>query len=382
MNQQEYEKRMKNPKYKDLKVTNCESNEEYVFISYCGNSWEKVLTEIVYRLQKIYHLRIYFDKDFAMETSVWIDQFAKNMDSPNCKAFLCFLDEGYVTSYATLLELMHAMNPKSKLDKAIFSINFPINWEKLSKYDANIGLGDLSQGNSACEEELNEFKREFEILINEKPKYGRIKAYFNPDKPELRACDCKDIMNILQPRNKRDYVDTREFYEQFIINPLKKVCPGVFAYERTGVSISEADNTIGWDVQNGNGDIVDSDIFQYRLWGEQHTAHKLAAMMHDVFELIAKKYPDKIEEMARDSSIISVATKEAVDNELLSSGKMNYFNAKKEHAVKGKVYYVATKYNREQGVGQLKKMLAICEGDSNAFVIDAMPRKAQKSVKQ
>lgn len=231
MNRQEYEKRMKNPKYKDLKVTNCEGNEEYVFISYCGNSWEKVLTEIVYRLQKIYHLRIYFDKDFAMGTSVWIDQFAKNMDSPNCKAFLCFLDEGYVTSYATLLELMHAMNPKSKLEKTIFSINFPINWKKLSKYDANIGLGDLSQGNSACEEELKEFIREFEILINEKPKYGRIKAFFNPDKPELRACDCKDIMNILQPQNKRDYVDTKEFYEQFIINPLKKVCPGVFADE-------------------------------------------------------------------------------------------------------------------------------------------------------
>lgn len=139
---------------------------------------------------------------------------------------------------------------------------------------------------------------------------------------------------------------------------------------------------MGWDVQNGSGDIVDSDIFQYRLWGEQHTAHKLAAMMHDVFELITKKYPDKIEEMARDSSITSVATKEAVDNELLSSGKMNYFNAKKEHAVKGKLYYVATKYNREQGIGQLKKMLAICEGNSNAFVIDAMPRKTQKAVRQ
>jgi len=232
MNQKEYEERMKDPKYKELEITNCDSGKEYVFISYRGDSWKKVLTDIVYRLQKQYHLRIYFDKEFASGTNVWIDQFIRNMDSKNCKAVLCFFDEGYVTSYATLLELMHAMNPKSKLKKSIYAINFPINWKKLDEDDHHTGLGLESQKNPAWEKEFEAFKYEFNLLKKNK-EYNGIEAYFyirnDNSSSELRACDCKDIMAILQPKNKRDYVDTEEFYEQFIIDPLRKAFPGVFS---------------------------------------------------------------------------------------------------------------------------------------------------------
>ena len=111
MNYDEYIERMKDNKYKELVVTKSGEDKPYVFISYRSYSWKKVLTEIVYKLQKEYGLRIYFDKDFASETNTWVEQFQKNMNSPFCKAFICFFDEGYVTSYATLIELMHAMNP-------------------------------------------------------------------------------------------------------------------------------------------------------------------------------------------------------------------------------------------------------------------------------
>lgn len=229
MDQRENEERMMNPKYKDLTVTSCESGEEYVFISYRGSSWKKVLTKIVYRLQKQYHLRIYFDKNFASETNVWIEQFTRNMDSKNCKAFLCFFDEGYVTSYATLLELMHAMNPQSKLSKSIYAINFPIDWDKLDESDYSTGLGVQKPDNPAWGKELKRFQYEFNLLKKKKD-YEEIEAYYNPEfSSELRACDCKDIMAILQPQNKRDYSDTDEFYEQFIVEPLKKACPGVFS---------------------------------------------------------------------------------------------------------------------------------------------------------
>ena len=133
---------MKNSKYRELTVTNCDSGKDYVFISYRGNSWKPVLTDVVYKLQKKYKLRIYFDKEFASETNIWIEQFIKNMDSPRCKACLCFFDEGYVTSYATLLELMHAMNPRSQLADSIFPICFPIAWKRLVDADYNnTGLG-------------------------------------------------------------------------------------------------------------------------------------------------------------------------------------------------------------------------------------------------
>ena len=225
MKREEYEERMKDSKYRELVVTNCDSGEDYVFISYRGNSWKTVLTEIVYKLQKEYNLRIYFDKEFASETNIWIEQFIKNMDSSHCKACLCFFDEGYVTSYATLLELMHAMNPRSRLGESIFPVSFPINWGELNSADWNTGLGVMDPDNPGWEEEKQTFDREFNII---KKRYPSVEDYYY-EGAELRGCDCKDIMAILQPKNKRDYADEDAYYRQFVVDPLKKKCPSVFA---------------------------------------------------------------------------------------------------------------------------------------------------------
>ncbi len=227
MKREEYEERMKDSKYRELVVTNCNSGEDYVFISYRGNSWRTVLTEIVYKLQKEYKLRIYFDKEFASETNIWIEQFTANMNSSHCKAFLCFFDEGYVTSYATLLELMHAMNKKSKLEDAIFPISFPINWGKLDSAEWNTGLGEEDPDNPGWKEELSAFNYEFELL-KKREKYSDIEEYHREGEI-LRACDCKDIMAVIQPKNKHEYVNNDAFYQQHIVEPLKKKCPGVFA---------------------------------------------------------------------------------------------------------------------------------------------------------
>ena len=224
MNREEYEKRMKNEKYKALSVTTCEDEKEYVFISYRGDSWEKVLTDIVYKLQKKYGVRVYFDKEFSSETNSWLKQFRKNMDSKYCKACLCFFDEGYVTSYATLIELMHAMNPKSKLADAIFPISFPIDWKKLDEVEENTGLGVEDQSNPGWEAEKEVFDYEFDLI---KVKYPRAAAYYYKG-TEFRKCDCKDIMAIIQPSNKREYVDEEAYYLQYIIEPLRKKCPEVF----------------------------------------------------------------------------------------------------------------------------------------------------------
>ena len=224
MKREEYEERMKDSKYRELTVTNCNSGKDYVFISYRGNSWKTVLTDIVYKLQKEYKLRIYFDKEFASETNIWIEQFIKNMDSSHCKACLCFFDEGYVTSYATLLELMHAMNPRSKLGDSIFPISFPINWRGLDSADWDTGLGVMDPDNPGWEEEKRTFEREFNSI---KKRYPAVEDYYY-EGAVLRGCDCKDIMAIIQPKNKRDYADEDAYYKQFIIDPLKKKCPGVF----------------------------------------------------------------------------------------------------------------------------------------------------------
>lgn len=110
-------------------------------------------------------------------------------------------------------------------------------------------------------------------------------------------------------------------------------------------------------------------IIQYL---ENHIQQGAAVKETVVINSVAKQ---NIEQKL-DNSITSVARKVDVDKEILPPNKLNYFKAKKEHIVDGISYYVSTRYNREKGIAQLEKMLVLCEGSVNAFVITAKPEKA------
>lgn len=128
----------------------------------------------------------------------------------------------------------------------------------------------------------------------------------------------------------------------------------------------------------GNG-MAAANVFEYELWNIPYIANSLADMMHDVFDLIAEKFPDRIPDMADNDSITSVARKDDVKNENLPPSKLNYFKIKREHLVSGITYYVSASYNQKQGVGQLKKMLVLCEGNSDGFKITKAPEKSVHS---
>jgi len=119
--------------------------------------------------------------------------------------------------------------------------------------------------------------------------------------------------------------------------------------------------------------------FEYELWNIPHTASKMSDMMHDVFDLIAEKYPNKIQNIATSEYISSVARKEDVDGKRLAPSKLNYFRAKREHDVGGTIYYVGTSYNRPQGIGQLERMLKLCEGNADGLRITLSPEKSSHS---
>lgn len=119
--------------------------------------------------------------------------------------------------------------------------------------------------------------------------------------------------------------------------------------------------------------------FEYTLWGILHTANKMSDMMHDVFDLIAEKYSDKISDIAASDSISSVARKEDVEGHRLPPGKLNYFRSSREHCVGKNIYYVGTSYNRSQGIGQLERMLKICEGNTDGFKITSSPERISHS---
>lgn len=122
--------------------------------------------------------------------------------------------------------------------------------------------------------------------------------------------------------------------------------------------------------------ITESNKYEYTLWGEKHTSYKLNGLMHDVFDLIAEKYPQKVVDFVNNDGITSVALKRDVDQGKMPQKTLEHFDAgKREHTVNGVDYYVCTHYGREAGVSQLKKMLEICEGGSSAFSIELEPPK-------
>ena len=133
------------------------------------------------------------------------------------------------------------------------------------------------------------------------------------------------------------------------------------------------------DMNDGDVGMATTSGFEYTLWGISHTSNKMSDMMHDVFDLIAEKYPGKISELANSDAISSVARKDDVDGGNLPASKLNYFRASREHNVNGIAYYVGTSYNRSQGIGQIERMLKICEGSADSFVITSSPERISHS---
>jgi hypothetical protein len=136
---------------------------------------------------------------------------------------------------------MHAMNPKSRLSKRIYPINFEIPWEKLFEQGDNTGLGVENPDNPSWDIEAKTFQREFKLLIENYDNIKKIRNFYDEGdlRAELRVCDCAQIMKILQPKNKRKYIDDDEFYEQYLIKALKKACPKVFAENSTSDQYTE-----------------------------------------------------------------------------------------------------------------------------------------------
>lgn len=122
--------------------------------------------------------------------------------------------------------------------------------------------------------------------------------------------------------------------------------------------------------------------FVYSIWGHEYSSTKLSDMMHCVFDKLTEKYPQCVPQMAKQENITAVALKREVDEQILPSNKLNYFKAKKEHVVDGVSYYVSTRYNREQGIEQLRRMVKACGETEDAFEVISYPGKVTHNVKK
>ncbi|MDO4326042.1 MAG: toll/interleukin-1 receptor domain-containing protein [bacterium] len=607
---------------KDHCLRTKDGDDDYVFISYKSDDFEKVLDDIVYHACKKYGLKVYFDTAFDDDSDSWIMQYYDNMCNHKCKAFLAFIDDAYYSSYACLLEMMSRKTAAAGGDYKVDSLFFlPINIGSISDItsDSNTGLGTkrFADGkiNSHAGEELERFneifyevaddfmrksiyKREhhtqlYEEATAQSPAYGKMylnitqcrrlmervipkkndndgknKAFVDviydklcnagirsvfgkdtsddashpknpvsekrtekisepipqkstkpveknskripekttepaeknskripekttepvPDKnletdgyfytifgkeyhakkreqgnlmydaysalvqkyPEkadkltarISVSRIEDVTNANTPKAKPPYFRTcRKFavgeHEYYVgtsydfetkiaeIKRMFKLCgedasafvlhsqpPKNFPDSKgnpdgsnhtnmdapmdinthvntvttvntaTAVDTNTAVNTSTIvDTNSGNDPDTASNLncFVYTLWNVSHKANKLADMIHDVFDLLKEKYAENMIALAHDDSITAVALKKDVDAGNLTPSKLNYFQNKKEHDVNGVIYYVSARYNREQGINQIKKMISCCEGTADSFQLVSMPNKSDRN---
>ncbi len=123
------------------------------------------------------------------------------------------------------------------------------------------------------------------------------------------------------------------------------------------------------------------DGFQYELWGIPYTACKMVDMINGVFELIAQKYPEKVQDLAVSDKITAVVRKSDLDQKTANPSKIKQFThyKYKEHLVGETVYCVNAGYNREGCIKQIEKMLILCDASPNAFKITKEPEKSIRS---
>ena len=140
---------MKENLYDQLTITKCRDSKGYVFVSYSSGDKERVIREKIIPLQKR-GLRVYCDFDFERQNESWVDQMDVNMEF--CSAVLLFISREYLLSYATLLELLLALQG----DKEIIPIYLEEKTQLIRYFQENLGSysGEIVKMSSRTREKL------------------------------------------------------------------------------------------------------------------------------------------------------------------------------------------------------------------------------------
>lgn len=212
-------------------IRNADSSENYVFISYKSDDWERVLGDIVYKLVKDYRLNVYFDGDFNGHNPLWTKQFPENMEARNCLGVLAFIDDLYTQSYATLMELLYSQagcqdeNTYEYVKKPVIPVYIGKISNICDKSDTGLGVGYYDDGNvnlhAADEkerfEELFETASEFGILKNTKRPYKKEKKLTK----QLCAAMCREVISSI---GANDNLYEAGVTLEDIVNTIKNQC--------------------------------------------------------------------------------------------------------------------------------------------------------------
>lgn len=394
---------------KDKYLRTMDGDDDYVFISYKSDDYEKVLDEIVYNTCVKYGLHVYFDTAFDDDSDSWITQYYDNMCDSHCKAFIAFIDDAYYSSYACLLEMMSRKTAAAGGDYKYDSLFFlPINLGSitsvLSSDNTGLGTRTFSNGkmNGHAQEELVHFneifseiatdemrksiyKREkdtqlYDEATSESPKYGKV---------YLTVTQCRRLMEMVVPNKNDNDGGNKDFVEVIHDKLIKAGISTVFDDELTNkmgrTEESQPQNINGVDDIIVVSDTIPEDLliegYQYTIFGNEYKAgsREQGKLMFDAFEALVERYPGCEEKLTQKTS---VAKAEDIKKANTPDADPTYFRGCKEFEVNGKKYLVGTSYGFKAKIAEIKGMFKICGADLAEFVLNGEPLGSSNAKRQ
>lgn len=353
-------------------ICNKDGDKDYLFISYKSTDKELVLGEIVYKLVYDYGLNVYFDGDFDKHNADWIEQFRSNMESPHCKAIITFIDTAYLTSYATLMEVVYSqaaalrsLKPKDQFP--IYTVSINNGWAEVLAEEKNEDIGlnkEYIEGNKnlTAEKENKQLNTDIDALDELLRKEIR-KLYY--EKAKLKKGNCYKIFEILlKGRREVKYKDEntlRDFYTMIFGDVESVFSKKIDTKDIKTVKHEQEYIEKPVDSVLKSGKKKSYGTYDFMLYGEKYENYKLKNVLITTFKEVINKNLDKLDILINQINCLQEG--DVLKNKEYSS----VFRAGEVVKFNGKEVTIGTSLNKEAVFNYINKLIELCGEDKEIF---------------
>ena len=353
-------------------ICNKDGDKDYLFISYKSTDKELVLGEIVYKLVYDYGLNVYFDVDFDKHNADWIEQFRSNMESPHCKAIITFIDTAYLTSYATLMEVVYSQTAalrslKPKDQFPIYTVSINNGWAEVLAEEKNEDIGlnkEYIEGNKnlTAEKENKQLNTDIDALDELLRKEIR-KLYY--EKAKLKKGNCYKIFEILlKGRREVKYKDEntlRDFYTMIFGDVESVFSKKIDTKDIKTVKHEQEYIEKPVDSVLKSGKKKSYGTYDFMLYGEKYENYKLKNVLITTFKEVINKNLDKLDILINQINCLQEG--DVLKNKEYSS----VFRAGEVVKFNGKEVTIGTSLNKEAVFNYINKLIELCGEDKEIF---------------
>lgn len=353
-------------------ICNKDGDKDYLFISYKSTDKELVLGEIVYKLVYDYGLNVYFDGDFDKHNADWIEQFRSNMESPHCKAIITFIDTAYLTSYATLMEVVYSQTAalrslKPKDQFPIYTVSINNGWAEVLAEEKNEDIGlnkEYIEGNKnlTAEKENKQLNTDIDALDELLRKEIR-KLYY--EKAKLKKGNCYKIFEILlKGRREVKYKDEntlRDFYTMIFGDVESVFSKKIDTKDIKTVKHKQEYIEKPVDSVLKSGKKKSYGTYDFMLYGEKYENYKLKNVLITTFKEVINKNLDKLDILINQINCLQEG--DVLKNKEYSS----VFRAGEVVKFNGKEVTIGTSLNKEAVFNYINKLIELCGEDKEIF---------------